>query len=417
MEKFKLINTFLTMNLIFLHVGESSAGEVNLLENVSESGLKQAAGDTFVYVDESLKNKAGQQKKKKPAKARRVVGVAVVRENNRGPVNRVVFRRPNSNLQSARNKRLRNGGAKGRARKKKPNKKSTVKVDKIPNAVVDFPTTMGNEFSEPTQPNYNNYDYQYEESNYGEISTRRRRTKWTAWQQTWTSPMTEAPPLSTSSGSIARPTTTPGAFVTVTRPAVEPQPLTLCSNASLNEAVICCNLRIPQIFDYTDFEDCYANSSSPKAEEIDTFMVYQGLDSATKKLNFNLKWFQDMREAMCVTHCMFSDKKFIDQDPTKIEYTEIDTYFEQNLDDSNGTEWLSTLQEAEYTCRDALTQKLAAEMPDFFETDDSTCFTRPYLYVQCIRRELLYNCPQASDKSKTDYCIKMIDNIAECNPF
>ncbi|CAB3382027.1 Hypothetical predicted protein [Cloeon dipterum] len=397
--------------LIFAHLllKCSMASADNLLGTMTPAplGKKTPIGDTFVFVDEPNPKRRSKQKQPKA----RLFGVAVLRDNRALTYPRLPLRRPNVNYNNGRNKRRR-----GRGRNKNKNKK----VTKNKNAQT-LPTTKSGqntpEFSGPLKPD--EYDYRYEE--YGFETTRRRlttssgrrRRTQTAWS-TW--------PSSQSTSTLTTTTTTPMAseaqLVTVTSPSVPPVPSTFCASDSLNVAMICCNMQFPALFDYADFDNCATNAANLSPEEMDTFLINYGMDEKSE-LNFNLKWFQDARESMCVMSCVFLESEFMGNDPRVLDTEEVNSYFDNHLENTNKSEWISTLDQALVECEEAIkVGRLTQKMPDFFETEDSTCFTRPFLYVQCIRRELLYNCPEPSEKALSDdNCKSVMTTLGECNPF
>ncbi|XP_059478307.1 probable cyclin-dependent serine/threonine-protein kinase DDB_G0292550 [Neocloeon triangulifer] len=204
--------------------------------------------------------------------------------------------------------------------------------------------------------------------------------------------------------------------MTRTGSGVESESLNSCQTQNFNDASYCCALEHPTLFDSNDMDECL-NDLNPDEEPpaIDEYSVNKGL-IGKGVIDFQSASMKNLSDAICLTHCTMISLQFLSEDPNSLQYDEVRAYMDSNLNDNNETAWRPLLNEVSKTCQKAV--KAMNQVQDRIETSDYTCFTKPYLYVQCILHYILFKCPTPSDRASSDFCKTSISSLGqECNPF
>jgi len=94
--------------------------------------------------------------------------------------------------------------------------------------------------------------------------------------------------------------------------------------------------------------------------------------------------------------------------PGSLMFDNINSYIVGNLNENNQTEWLPAISAATKNCEKFLSGKIffspdkinykylivekMSSVAEKVESADASCFTKPYLYIQCIKQHALLVC-------------------------
>ncbi|XP_065343127.1 AAC-rich mRNA clone AAC11 protein-like [Cloeon dipterum] len=325
--------------------------------------------------------------------------------------------RNNKNNNQRNKKNRQNGNRNKRKRKKKGTKKPTVPTTAAPNAIVTAATNIpfvNSRRPRMTTPAPEDYYYEYYD-NQNSIDAKSSNVISTM-SQSWTTASGAMSTWTTATGSTASGNSSPSSASSGST-SRESEALNFCQTQNFDDAIYCCSLPAASLFNSYDMDECLADlDPDNEPPSIDEYTINKGL-IGQGDIDFNNNEMKNLTDAICLSHCTLISLGFLSDQPSSLDFEKLTSYMQKNLeDDEEMSPWVPVFQEAAKNCTSYIQEKMGT-IQDRINDVDSTCFTKPYLFIQCVQQAFLMNCPKPSDQATREICTSTISGMKMCNPF